>query len=1062
MISSSFPRVADQVLTFNKNIVDILSKINSLTTTTESSVDVQLFDEEGILRNFTLPSFTSLKAEIDRLNNNINSLYSIDADGALIQTSNSNQFKKIITVDLNREPLPISSLGVISEFKSKINWFFDSLMDPMLDIELDLSGKIESNVKRCFIRRYIIEFETDSNDSITPNGQSALNSFNNLWRGNANIVFEEFEKWLKTTPGILNPLKPKIDQDFFDLEPNTLLYDGEFSVIRIQEDRINKKLWYVLNTLDYIITETSDVRQLAIGDELIVNSEKTSTRYRVIEVSVSESNPRVRLERIEGIEPIPVGIGTLKIYSPIILSERVKISIGYGERNVLFLKAINVENNLVSKRWSLGTGFYTNDLRLQSTDEENGLTMEQFYRENVSDYGLALRELSSKKIPNKLGVKPEAPRIDEGEFRVVQSNKHLTDLSNFELIKSKYNTQLKLKSQVKQIEDAIVEKTTKLRISTFSNESDRKQFISDIDDLYSKKRNVSSLLSSVASEIILLSSDPNSKVKPEFRLRGFWPIPPAQTGAGTIPQEVVQFRVQYRYVAIGGLETTLEQFKISQDGVPRTAVFSNWNEFKTDVRRRVYDRQSDVYIWPEEDIENPENSNINRIDLPIRNGESIEFRIKSISEVGWPESPIESDWSEIVSINFPDDINPVSDEDGLILQSANREEIVSSINSELEARGLNEHLSDTVISGNRILYHDSSKISSGFRAEDNTMLDLFEYLKRLEDKIKRLEDTISRTRGILKVSILRGNREYIVKNDSETVFNVDCEDYLIQASFASGTNRVYQNNIYSIKEFVVKITNSDSSAFANKLGLLSNRNYLQNTIAYNPNAPQVFWVNNNDELLKSDISGQTRTQINNQFIWMVNYDSVTDESVSRLSENIGNNFLESRNHLTNQLSQNRYNLGYNENTILTFDGNNRSLLETIKWIDRAPSVGSETKLLTTVHPVVKDLETITEKNTEKIRYIEPGDDNSKIIPINIYFKLNSLDPNQTGNNYEYVDLNGVRETTRHIKKLKFMIEDFSENRPFTFTITFNINRNNVIQKGDKLATNNSDQLPLSI
>jgi hypothetical protein len=99
-IQSSFPKLADQVVSFNKNIIDILSKINSLTTTTESSVDVQIFDEEGVLRNYTLPSFTSLKAEIDRLNNNINSLYSIDVDGSLIQTSNSNTFKKIITVDL--------------------------------------------------------------------------------------------------------------------------------------------------------------------------------------------------------------------------------------------------------------------------------------------------------------------------------------------------------------------------------------------------------------------------------------------------------------------------------------------------------------------------------------------------------------------------------------------------------------------------------------------------------------------------------------------------------------------------------------------------------------------------------------------------------------------------------------------------------------------------------------------------------------------------------------------------------------------------------------------------
>ena len=118
-IQSSFPKVADQVITYNKNIVDILSKINTLTTTTDSTVNVQIFDENGVLRNFSLPSFTSLKAEIDRLNNNINSLYSIDADGALIQTSNQNKFKKIITVDLNREPVAISSLGSVSNWVSK-------------------------------------------------------------------------------------------------------------------------------------------------------------------------------------------------------------------------------------------------------------------------------------------------------------------------------------------------------------------------------------------------------------------------------------------------------------------------------------------------------------------------------------------------------------------------------------------------------------------------------------------------------------------------------------------------------------------------------------------------------------------------------------------------------------------------------------------------------------------------------------------------------------------------------------------------------------------------------
>ena len=187
-IQTSFPKIADQILSFNKNVVDILSKIDSVVKTTEPSISIQVFDNEGILRNYTIPSFTNLKAEIDRLNNNINSLYNIDSAGALIETSNQNRFKKIITVDLNREPTSVDSLGGVSTFKTSPNWFFDALVDPMMSVEFDLIGKIQNNVRKCQIRRYIIDFAKDVDGNLTNLGQSALNSFNELsWRNNAII-----------------------------------------------------------------------------------------------------------------------------------------------------------------------------------------------------------------------------------------------------------------------------------------------------------------------------------------------------------------------------------------------------------------------------------------------------------------------------------------------------------------------------------------------------------------------------------------------------------------------------------------------------------------------------------------------------------------------------------------------------------------------------------------------------------------------------------------------------------------------------------------------------------
>jgi hypothetical protein len=1042
-IQSSFPTIADQVISYNKNIVEILTKINSLSTTRDSSVNIQIYDENGVLRSYTLPSFTSLKGEIDRLNNNINSLYSIDAAGAMIQTSNQNQYKKIITVDLNREPSDIGSLGPVSSFKALNNWFFDSLLSPIISVQLDLTGKIESNVRKVKSRRYIVDFAKDASGSLTPLGQSALNSFNTLFRGNSSIEITDFENWHNTTPGIVEPLNPKFDEQVFDLEPNELLYDGEFSVLRIQEDRLNRKLWYVLDKLNYVVRSTNQTQQLSIGNELMVNSERTSTKYKVIEISTAESNPRIRLERLEGIEAIPVGISTLKMYSPVIYTQRVNISVGYDERDVVFIKALNAENNLLARNWSLGTGFWSNDLRLESTSSENGLTMEQFYIDYVYDYGEALHDLVAKKTPNKLAGTPVAPTLNATNFKVVQINKHLTDTPDSNTIKQKHNLQLTLKSEVQQISDALIDKNKKSKFTKFKTESLRKQADLETEELIRKKDSKSKLLSTVAQEIITLSKSPTIKVEPKFRVRGFWTMPAAIVTRGTRPQEIVQFRVQYRYVSKDGTEPPVETFNV--DNTQSKAAFSNWTEFKTDARKRTYNPANGEYTWVIEDVESADTPNINQIDISIQSNEKVEIRVKSISEVGWPESPTESDWSELLTIEFPDNLSNVVNENDFILKEATSEDLKIKMNQELSAKGLDEHLSDTIVVNNVTFHHESNKILSGFKDENGVALDLYSYMKSLQDRINSLEEKISRSKGELEVIILRNNQEFVLANGSETTFNIECEDYLDPYTGAGvPSGRVYANNIYVIKDFVVKLRNKSTSS---ALGLLSNRTYLQNADVYNSSAPQTFWVNDQDELLTSETTGQTRTQMNNQFIWTVNYESVLDNNVNKISENIGNLFTtSSSNSITNVLGNNEYNVGYNETTLLSFLGNNKSLLDPSKWIDNSVSVSSTTKLLTTIHPVVQNLESIVETNTDKVKTINAGDANSTIIPLNIYFKMNSLDNNQAGLNYKYINLNLSKNTVKHIKKIKFFLENESENRPFVFTIKFNINRSKVIVK----------------
>jgi hypothetical protein len=150
------------------------------------------------------------------------------------------------------------------------------------------------------------------------------------------------------------------------------------------------------------------------------------------------------------------------------------------------------------------------------------------------------------------------------------------------------------------------------------------------------------------------------------------------------------------------------------------------------------------------------------------------------------------------------------------------------------------------------------------------------------------------------------------------------------------------------------------------------------------------------------------------------------------------------------LSLPEYNLGYSENTALAFVSSNESLRDSSKWIDVEQSECSNSKLLTTIHPVVESLDRLVEDNDDKVKTLAESTTSgsgavrySEIdIPIKIYFKINAL--NETTIPGSYVDFDNLQSTIQHTKKLKFFLEDENQNRPFVFTLKFTLNRNKVI------------------
>ena len=1072
---NSFAILAEQVVRNNRNALEIMAKLDKIVSSSDSNVEVVLTDESGNPVKYSFPTVGFLKSELERINSNLNTLASISTNGAFIREAD-NAFKKVIVADLNREPNSLSTLNSITDFRSDKNWFFDALLNPSLSVLVDLNGKVEDNVRKCLVRRYIVKFNQKEDGALTSLGETARNSFNSTFKGRQDVGLEEFETWHSTTPGVQNPTTPLIDEQLFDLEPNTLLYDGTFNVTGTEEDTLNRKLWYFLDSITYLETINNTTKDLSVGDEVIINNDISTTRYKVSEVSTAESRFRVRFERIEGFEPIPVGIGTLKIYSPLVLNKNVKVTIGFNEYNVVFVKPMNSENHLLARNWSLGSAYYTNDLRLVSRDADNGTSMADYYVQKVYDYGLILQDLVAKKKPNALGLTPNVPTLKLENFKVVQINKHLTDTVDADEIRIKHNTKNTLKSEIDQLDLAITDKQRDLQTRRFSSDADRQKSQTQLQNLVEKKESRSKLLTSTIGEILSVTKNV-TKAEPKFRVRGFWDFPEAIQAFNSQPQEVVGFVIQYKYQSKSGSENLPERFKLQavDNAVEistnannlrrgKEAFFSNWTEIRTDVRKRSYDPVTNTWTWKIEDVSDADTPNVNQLDIAISPGEKVEIRIKSVSEVGYPESPIESDWSESIVIPFPEDLNKVLGESDFILKEATQEEQRVKFQNELNAKGLDQHLKGAVTLEDKYYGHLDEAIATHYFDTNGKVVSLKDYLDTLTNRIISLEEQLKRAKGELRVRVFRGTQEYFVTNGAQLEFNVECEDYGILNN--PTVPRIYKDDtVYRISDFKIRVENIASES---PLGILSNRNYVANpeNPFHNQAMAQSMWVNDNDQLLLNSITPGTlspaRMQKDKQWIWYANvYNGIPTSTAISLS---GGNAITIGNATTNRFldsSSNSIpcsdfaisppkggNIGYveaapggNLNTP-TLALNADLLVSTLTndlwaWPGALTGAGNaHTRFGVIVHPVIPTLNDLVSNTADGLKSIAAGTDGVVDIPIYAYFKYD-VSNQAAGNTFNAGSATILRSPTPRVKVMRFYLEPENSARAFDFSIKFN-------------------------
>lgn len=728
MSLNSISETTEKQSTELSNAIEVLSKLQKAMINNEYNINLELKDSKGLITKVALPNFFKFDNEIKRIDNNISALSGLDST-AYIQKEDGS-YQRVLASKRSTVPKKITNLTVPTEFNRKNNWFFENFLSPLLYIKFNLSDSIDDTIRRVYVKRIILNLKDSTQEQI----------FESSLQGRNDLNYEDLIVFLA-----LNNIEYFVDDNEYNIPPSILRYEGSFGVVStfdsIDESTGKKIRYYKLSNVDYTdnLSQYKGTEILKVGDIISLSD---STSFKIL--TIDQSSRNVTLERLYGKESITIGDEVFSIESKKYSPREINVNIGANEKQIIFVSPINTEHDIASTEFSNGISFDSN-LLVISDGSGNEVNLQEYYQNEVVDFGLHMLNLAKEKnIPTMFGLTPSAPNITFDNFKVVQVNNHLNQNNLTKEIQNKVANKTTLRKTIENLDIEIKNLNAKFQ-STAPNTQERSQIEKSLASLINRKKNKISEYNSVLSALNLIyKENPIDRIRPKYRIRGFWEIPAPKYDTTTGKQEVVQFNIEYRYLSRNGNPADTQQLSFTENGNSQRGVFSNWNSIKTTPRKRIFDLIANKFVWDKEDATDSNAINSNQLDIPISPGESVEFRIQSYSEAGWPNNPIKSRFTEPVRIDFPDDLNAEIDLYS-VLEEVAREEERSLIYAELQNYDLDSHFRNARTVNNRYFSHNANELDSGIGDSSGNVLSVEEVLRNLRNEIDSLKRQISTT-----------------------------------------------------------------------------------------------------------------------------------------------------------------------------------------------------------------------------------------------------------------------------------------------------------------------------
>ena len=716
---NSFSENMRKTITAQTNILSLLSSIQKSMTTNDTFVQYEHDDINGNdTKVYELPSYNTI---INKLSENKKSISNLSSGKGTINLTDGTR-RQIKLTNIPETPAQITGIEDPSTFKLDTNWFFEDLMFPGATVQIDLTGKIEDSADRVRVSRVILD--------------SRETAAQELW--NTNLSVNAYDYISLKALLTYNNVRYSEDIETIELPLVSNTAAGEFQVVKDPEI-INGNTWYKVDTINYSTISSDGEGEfknniLSVGDVLAYEN----TLYTIQEID--QNTNKIRIKVISG-TAIPGLYTIFRYYQDPFRDKTINVRFGANEYNIIYIKGVNEDFNLLSNSWSTPIKFSSNDLIYENDGSQNFLN---FYNANIVDWGAnMIADAKQRAIKAYYGTIPNAPVLIGNDLRVVQINTQINAAIDTAEVKNTAAEIETAKSQITSLKATIASQKTELQSITEMDKynSMQQQIATNMTDLQNLQASYSTLVSNLKN---IVKDNQAVNVNPKYHVRGFFAIPEYKYRdvAQTIPEEIIGFEIAYRYICNDNTGVKLNTFNYTDvTGTSQvTGTFTDWSIMQGKLKTRVYNNASGLYEWSTENVADGTEININQIDIPITKGEKVEIKVRSISEAGYPENPLRSVWSNSVIIEFPDTLS-TNNEIADLITEVNDDAMEIAINNTLNSIGVQAHMDDSIANTNSVngLYYKHEAKNISYENETDTGIESIS----MQDKINDIDNRLS-------------------------------------------------------------------------------------------------------------------------------------------------------------------------------------------------------------------------------------------------------------------------------------------------------------------------------